>query len=408
MIHSRNSRRGMPHLVPRPDLQGAVFFSPQECPLQHGLAVFFSLRINYSHRNSGFFFFGGPMFRYDADLDIGKSTDDVLVNTVNCVGKMGKGVALAIAEAYPSVLAPYKRVCATGRLKPGLIHIHRVPDGPIIINMATKDHYRNPSRPDWVGSGLFFLSRFLQQEIAIADRPIRSVTMPPPGCGNGGLDWQKVHVMARNSLAPLTEMGVSVTFTDAAPGILDLPMRVAGVGSRKTPQHVLDLMRVIGGTLAGRGYILRSGGAFGADSAFERGFSEAGGRCEIFRKSDPISPLFSVFTRNLHPKPDALSEIGTLLMNRNGAQIFGADIDTPVDILICWTPSGNGEGGTGQAIRIARSCGIPVLDLGLPEYADMDASHICEIADELARQRRAQVTDITQSQGITEAPRVAM
>lgn len=328
------------------------------------------------------------MFSYDSKLDIRASQDDVLINTVNCVGVMGKGVAKAVADRFPSVLEPYKRACDSGRLTPGLIHIHRVPDGPLIINMATKNHWKDPSRQDWVGSGLFWTSRFLQDEIEKRGKTITSVTLPPPGCGNGGLDWPSVHVMVRACLDPLSRLGVQISISESQPEAHLLPILVAGVGSRKTPPPVLDLMRSVGALLAEDGVTLRSGGAKGADTAFEEGFTVSGGSREIFFKESVISPLHESFTRNLHPNPSALSPVAKQLMNRNGAQVLGAEIDAPVDLVLCWTPSGKGGGGTGQAIRIAESTGIPVLDLGHPDLDGASADQVVKAAYDLIHARR--------------------
>lgn len=332
------------------------------------------------------------MFAYAPDIDIAASEDDLIVNTVNCVGVMGAGVALAVRNRYPDVMAPYKQACEAGRLSPGRLHVFRQPGGPVIVNMATKDHWRAASRLDWVGSGLFYLSRFVQMEHARAPDRMRSLTLPPPGCGHGGLSWRDVHVMARTCLAPLEDLGIRITITQAAPPPSALPLIYAGVGARDTPQEVLTLMHDVGHNLAREGFLLRSGGARGADSAFEAGCREGAGVSEIFRKDADISPLFDRLTDNLHPKPSALSPVARLLMNRNGAQVFGAEFSRPCDVLLCWTPGGAGGGGTGQAIRIARAIDIPALDLGAAEFSGACADIITSRVIEVARHQRSRVT----------------
>ena len=144
----------------------------------------------------------------------------------------------------------------------------------------------------------------------------------------------------------------------------------AGIGSRKTPQEVLNLMTRIAQYMKDIGWTLRSGGALGADKAFEIG---AGQTKEIFTANDFIPQKAFDTVPKYHPAPYALSDFATRLMARNAMQIFGKEMDQPVKLVMCWTPDGaNGTsipttrntGGTGQAIRIAADNGIRVLNLG--------------------------------------------
>lgn len=146
----------------------------------------------------------------------------------------------------------------------------------------------------------------------------------------------------------------------------------AGVGSRTTPSAVLAGLTRIAARLADRGFTLRSGAADGADVAFEKGAVQK----EIFlpwknfngSKDGVVVPLSAesvALARKFHPAYDRLSPAARRLMIRNGHQVLGADLKSPVAFLLCWTPGGRGEGGTGQAIRIARAHGVPVFDLGL-------------------------------------------
>lgn len=134
----------------------------------------------------------------------------------------------------------------------------------------------------------------------------------------------------------------------------------AGIGSRKTPTNMCDTMTGLAALLYNKGYVLRSGGAIGADQAFEQGAKDA---AQIFlpRNDAPIWTM--ICTEHFHPNPTALTEHGWMLMNRNALQILGADGNTPVDFVICWTKDGKDSGGTGQALRIARSLGIEVYNL---------------------------------------------
>lgn len=134
----------------------------------------------------------------------------------------------------------------------------------------------------------------------------------------------------------------------------------AGIGSRETPEYVLDKMKDIAFTLQTRGYILRSGGAKGADSAFEEG---AGNNKEIFTAND-ATPEAIELSSKYHPNWYACSSYVKKLHGRNAMIILGADLNTPVDLVVCWTKGGRGEGGTGQALRIAKDYGIAIHDLG--------------------------------------------
>tara|TARA_R110000868_G_scaffold139053_1_gene353771 strand:+ start:615 stop:1049 length:435 start_codon:yes stop_codon:yes gene_type:complete len=126
--------------------------------------------------------------------------------------------------------------------------------------------------------------------------------------------------------------------------------------------------------MAAKGYTLRSGGAAGADSAFELGADD---RKEIYlpweRFNFNKSPLYPPTTDALglaaqfHPAWDCMQKPARLLMGRNSHQVMGLDLKTPTERIICWTKGAKGEGGTGQAIRIARHHKIPVDDLANPK-----------------------------------------
>lgn len=148
----------------------------------------------------------------------------------------------------------------------------------------------------------------------------------------------------------------------------------AGIGSRKTPEESLEQIRVIAYVLAQSGFVLRSGGAKGADTAFERGCDLAGGEKQIFlpwngfegkKSSDKgiyseISPLALEIASKIHPTWNRLSQGAQKLHARNCHQILGPDLETPVHFVVCWTP---GTGGTEQALRLARQRAIPIINL---------------------------------------------
>ena len=142
--------------------------------------------------------------------------------------------------------------------------------------------------------------------------------------------------------------------------------RYAGIGSRKTPNDVLDLIKSIGRIYALYGWVLRSGAALGADRAFEYGCDSILGQKEIFRVEDTQhNPQWAFDTVDrYHPAPEKLSEYAKRLMARNAMIVLGQNGDHPVRKIVCYTHDGLGGGGTGQALRIAADYSIPVYDLG--------------------------------------------
>lgn len=122
---------------------------------------------------------------------------DALVNTVNTVGVSGKGIALTFRESYPENFRAYAAACKAGRLAPGGLFVTERHDmlGPrFIVNFATKDHWRQPSRLEWISHGLVALRD------EVVKRDIRSIAIPPLGAGNGGLDWGDVRPLIAKAL----------------------------------------------------------------------------------------------------------------------------------------------------------------------------------------------------------------
>lgn len=161
----------------------------------------------------------------------------------------------------------------------------------------------------------------------------------------------------------------------------------AGIGSRETPREVCMYMTAIAKQLTKLGYICNSGGADGADCAFEKGAvinrqiflpwdGFNGKRVESMNKMHntwkySVPPFNEKFVRKYHPKPSALSEFGWKFMSRNSYQVLGEDLKTPVEFVLCWTKDGKASGGTGQALRIAKDYNIPVFNFyhGYEDFA---------------------------------------
>lgn len=153
-------------------------------------------------------------------------------------------------------------------------------------------------------------------------------------------------------------------------------MFYAGIGSRQTPPQVLKLMTAIATGLKNKGYVLRSGGAMGADTAFHKG---AQAQAEIFLPwkgynnvnadvaNDTVTLAALELASHYHPAWGKCGKGARLLHARNMYIILGKDLDSPVKWVICWTPNGEVTGGTGQALRLAMDRGISVFNLGVPE-----------------------------------------
>jgi O-acetyl-ADP-ribose deacetylase (regulator of RNase III) len=125
---------------------------------------------------------------------------EALVNTVNCVGVMGKGIALQFKRAFPLNFKQYKDACNAGEVQPGRMLLTKVSDEQFpkyIINFPTKRHWKGKSNLDDIRSGLLALV----DEVKKND--IRSIALPPLGCGNGGLDWQDVEPLIQAAFATL-------------------------------------------------------------------------------------------------------------------------------------------------------------------------------------------------------------
>lgn len=134
-------------------------------------------------------------FRYLPTQNIVHSDADIIVNTVNCVGVMGAGVAKAfLAEFGRDRLAPYFRACAAGALHPGDCPLFPLGDRRLWAAFASKNHWRHPSRLEWIEHGLANLA------VNAREADARSIALPPPGCGLGGLDWSVVHAIAVGTL----------------------------------------------------------------------------------------------------------------------------------------------------------------------------------------------------------------
>lgn len=127
-----------------------------------------------------------------------ESNCKVLVNTVNCAGAMGKGIALEFKKRYPDMYLKYKEICEQGLLEPGKLWIYPVPDSDLkILNFPTKKHWSSKSKLEYITSGLEkFVNTYKQKGIT-------EIAFPLLGCTNGGLNYQGVLPLMINTLNPL-------------------------------------------------------------------------------------------------------------------------------------------------------------------------------------------------------------
>jgi O-acetyl-ADP-ribose deacetylase (regulator of RNase III) len=157
---------------------------------------------------------------------------EALVNTVNEVGVMGKGVALAFRDAFPDSARAYQEAAKRGEVHVGAVLVterHALFGPRWIIHFPTKQHWRRPSRLDWIREGLADLAR------VIARNRIASIAVPPLGCGNGGLEWQHVRREIEVALGDIE--GTDVIVYEPADTYLTAP-KGAGV-EELTPARAL-------------------------------------------------------------------------------------------------------------------------------------------------------------------------
>lgn len=123
---------------------------------------------------------------------------DCLVNAVNCEGIMGKGIAYQFKIRFPENNKSYIKACKSGELKIGKIHFF-TENGITVINLPTKDKWRQPSKMEYVEEGMDNLVALLPK------LGVKKIAIPSLGCGNGGLLWEKVKKMIEEKIGGLKE-----------------------------------------------------------------------------------------------------------------------------------------------------------------------------------------------------------
>ncbi len=137
--------------------------------------------------------------------DLLASDAEALVNTVNTVGVMGKGLALQFKKAFPENYAAYRSACQSGKLRIGSMFITSVSTLAgvrFIVNFPTKRHWKDSSRMEDIEAGLAALAG------EIRNRNIRSIAIPPLGCGLGGLQWSEVKKRIENTFMDFADVDI--------------------------------------------------------------------------------------------------------------------------------------------------------------------------------------------------------
>lgn len=171
---------------------------------------------------------------------------DAIVNTVNCVGVMGKGIALQFRNKWPENFRAYAAACKAKQVRPGRMFVFdsgALVKPNFIINFPTKDHWRGKSRIEFIRDGLVDLVAQIRR------LGIRSIAIPPLGCGNGGLGWTEVRPLIESAFADLPEVDVRLFPPDGAPDPKTMEVRTEQ--PRMTPGRaailkLLDTYRALG------------------------------------------------------------------------------------------------------------------------------------------------------------------
>jgi O-acetyl-ADP-ribose deacetylase (regulator of RNase III) len=160
--------------------------------------------------------------------DILKANAEAIVNTVNCVGIMGRGIALQFKKAFPANFHAYALACEEGEVQPGKMFVYDTgsfTNPRYIINFPTKRHWKGKSRIEDIESGLVALAR------EVRDRGIKSIAIPPLGAGLGGLDWDEVRPRIESALRDLPDLDVMIYEPKGAPEVVksrDVPNMTPG------------------------------------------------------------------------------------------------------------------------------------------------------------------------------------
>ena len=172
--------------------------------------------------------------------DILKAKADALVNTVNCVGVMGRGIALQFSKAFPDVFKAYEAACKRGEVEPGKVVSHdlnRFEQPHYVINVPTKKHWRGKSRMEYIEAGLDALVEEVRR------LGVKSVAVPPLGCGLGGLNWSEVRARIEQAFEALPDVHVLLFEPKGAPSAEEMAKEQKTPNMTEGRALLLGLMR---------------------------------------------------------------------------------------------------------------------------------------------------------------------
>ncbi len=165
---------------------------------------------------------------------------EALVNTVNCVGHMGKGIALQFKKAFPDNFKAYEQACRKEAVRPGQVLVYEtssILNPKYIINFPTKRHWRGKSQLKDIEAGLISLVKEIKK------RHISSIAIPPLGCGLGGLKWNVVRPLIESAFSDLPEVEVALYEPAGTPDTANMPIRTKYPGMTSSRAMFIKLMQ---------------------------------------------------------------------------------------------------------------------------------------------------------------------
>jgi len=168
---------------------------------------------------------------------------EAIVNTVNCVGIMGKGIALQFKQAYPENFTAYEKACRSGDVRPGRMFIvakDKVCNPKFIVNFPTKRHWREKSKIEDIKIGLDALI------LDVEGLGIGSIAIPPLGCGNGGLNWSEVKPLIMQAFSRVPSVRVLLYEPEGSPVAKDMPIGTDMPSLTRARAMLIRLIQIYG------------------------------------------------------------------------------------------------------------------------------------------------------------------
>lgn len=168
-----------------------------------------------------------------------QSNAEAIVNTVNCVGVMGKGLALQFKQAFPENFKQYAKACKKSEVQPGKMNIFTTgtQEKPFyIINFPTKTHWKSKSKIEFIQAGLDDLVHIAKEY------SIQSIAIPPLGCGLGGLNWHDIEPLIIRAFDQIPDVKILLYPPQSSPKAKDMPIRTAKPPINRLSALLIKLM----------------------------------------------------------------------------------------------------------------------------------------------------------------------